>query len=106
MTRSKYPPFERVTAGKLAAGDLLLVRDRLDDRFELDDQDDVPWSDREHLPPGVYHIAHLHSTLTRGGRKAVRHFHLTLDSTHALGQRHQHITVSFVQRLNRVVDES
>lgn len=94
---TKYPPFERVTAGKLAKGDRLLVRERLADRS-------VRGWKAALLPTGSYTIRWVGSELRdNGGRKLSRIY--TIDLLHDDGTE-QTVVTSSVQRFNRITGDA
>lgn len=90
---SKYPPFERVTAGKLHVGDNLLIR--------AGKQDQILW--KRVLEPGWWKVVDISSTLHRDGRKAIRVYTLTLVANNT--QERQTFLVTFAQRFNRIIKE-
>jgi hypothetical protein len=92
---SKYPASERVTAGKLAAGDQLLIRERLTDQ---------PFGTRDTggpLATGVWTVVGVSSQLDKAGyRRARRTYTLVLEHPGA-GQRT--VCPSPSERFNRVL---
>lgn len=94
---SKYPATTRVTAGRLAVGDLILVRERAADRLPLAAGRD---DDLTALPAGWHKVAAIRSELVRAWRKSTRYYDLDLIAND--DQRRWTIHVSAVQRLNRI----
>lgn len=108
---SKYPPFEKLTAGGLHVGDRILIRDGVQDREYLMDDDgrvlSPTWGrdpktgqygeldEGEFLPPGIHAITDIYTYLRHGSRRASRYYTLTFDN----GQR---VNSSHVSRWNRV----
>jgi hypothetical protein len=91
---SKYPPSERVTAGKLAKGDRLLIRERMTDQ---------PYGTRDTggpLAAGVWTVVSVSSRLDEGWRRAKRIYTLVLEHPGA-GQRT--VCPSPSERFNRVL---
>lgn len=102
MSRSKYPPFERVTAGRLAVGDRVLVRDR---------GSDAQWVEPPtfangarvggvELTTGVHEVVKITSELRQAHRRASRYYDVTVLVT---GIGEQTVNCSSVQRWNRVL---
>ena len=94
MSGSKYPPFERLTAGRLKVGDRILIRDRRDD----------------HLPgmmraTGEFEVLDIDSELRRAHTRSTRFYTLSLyDVRFEQGAYAPHsVTISAVQRVNRIV---
>ena len=99
---SKYPPSERVSAGRILPGEQLLIRER---------QTDQPYGtvtgyDREArrnivdpLAVGVWTVVDVRSDLELRGRRASRTYWLTLEH-HDAGRRT--IGASPSERFNRV----
>jgi hypothetical protein len=103
---SKYPAFERVTAGKLNVGDVLLVRSQVGDHVAIAGRQGTvenQFRDVEWVPPGLHRITDISASLVRDGysRKATRTYHLVLRASDDSTVRP--VNVSSVLRLNRVV---
>lgn len=104
MTRSKYPPTERISSGRMAPGDRLLIRDR---------QSDQPYGTvsgwdaetrtytRDPLASGVWTVVAVSSELHRAGRRASRIYTLELEHP---GAGRRTITASASERFGRVID--
>lgn len=95
---TKYPPFDRITAGRLQPGDRILVRQRGSDSIELAGQDGIPFGVRAMLPAGEHVVARISSELRSGYRRSSRYYSIELEDGSA-------VFVSSVQRFNRVSAE-
>lgn len=93
---SKYPPAERVTAGRLVAGDELLIRER-----KSDQPFGVFWHHEPELPAGVWTVLAVSSTLTSDRRRAKRTYTLRLEHP---GAGCRAFEASPSERFNRVTD--
>ena len=100
---SKYPPSERVSAGKLKVGDQVLIRDRQSDQpygTSTYDAETKEWTTSP-FPSGVWTVLSTSSELIGGRRKATRIYTIRLEHPGA-GERT--IESTPVQRFNRVVE--
>lgn len=98
-TKKKYPTFERVTAGRLAVGMKVLIRDGAQDHMLINGS---THPNSLFLPAGIYAVAEIHSRLEGGRARASRYY--WLDVTDEQGNLFRVNAVSSVQRWNRVVD--
>jgi hypothetical protein len=99
---SKYPQFERVGAGKLRKGDVILVREGVQDPLPLADRDGTRrWDITNRLAPGQYTVLDINYLTEHrpGHRRAHTSYHTTVrDST---GQNFT-IETAPVHRINRL----
>jgi hypothetical protein len=101
---SKYPNFDRVTAGRLSVGDTILIRDGAQDLqwVELPTwvNDDLEGGYRRvggvSVAGGTHKVTKLETEWHQAGRKRSRYYNVTLDNG-------QTVNCSSVQRWNRVV---
>lgn len=95
----KYPTFERVTAGRLTVGATVLIRDGAQDAVPINETRFGP--DQRLLPPGLYVVDDISSTLMASGRRASRYYRLVLIASD--GGIYVPTMFSSVLRWNRVV---
>jgi len=98
---SKYPPSERVSAGRLAVGDGVLIRERQSDQpigtCGEWDQATRTYA-RDPFASGVWTVTATTSRLTQGHRRASRVYTLTLEHP---GAGVRTIDASASERFNR-----
>lgn len=95
---AKYPTTERVTAGKLAVGDLILIKNGASNGLIHDG----PYKDWVPFEPGLWTVDGIASQLVqRLSSKSSRVYTLELRSSSA--QERRFYRTSVVQRFNRVV---
>lgn len=96
--KKKYPTFERVTAGRLVVGNVVLIREGTDTHSI----EGTRFPNATLLPPGVYTVANIESELHPAGRKMSRYYRMHLVSEDGF-TTYVPTTFSSVQRWNRVV---
>lgn len=100
MMKKKYPTFERVTAGRLAVGMKVLIREGAQDAVPINETRFGP--NQRLLTPGIYTVDDISSTLMASGRRASRYYRLVLVASD--GTKVVPTMFSSVLRWNRVVE--
>lgn len=109
MSGSKYPAFERKCANHLAVGSRILVRDRISDallRHDAKPRGSV-FDRADCVPPGIYTVVGVTSTLKSAGRRSTRYYHVTLAAERdPIGERYTTAGLAAPTRYNLITEAS
>ena len=105
----KYPPFERKCANHLVAGQSrILVRDRISDALLRHDANPrgTVFDRADCVPPGIYQVVGVRSTLKPTSRSSTRYYNVTLAAERdPIGERYTTAGLAAPTRYNIITEE-